>query len=83
MLPPPVVEAAVIEPDWFAYNAGQDHSMYETRGTMRVLSVLARAWRLDGRDAWLVANVSDQRQVARVDDRPVDLPARTIKLIEP
>lgn len=83
MLPPPVVEAPTIEPDWFAYNAGQDHSMYETRGTMRVPSVLARAWRVDGRDAWLVANVSDQRQVARVDDRPVDLPARTIQLIEP
>ena len=61
MLPPPVVEAPTIEPDWYAYNAGQDHSMYDTRGTMRVPSVLARAWRLDGRDAWLVANVSDQR----------------------
>ncbi len=83
MLPPPAVEAAIIEPDWFAYNAGQDHSMYETRGTMRVPSVLARAWRVDGRDAWLVANVSDQPQTARVDGRQLHLPTRDIRLIEP
>ena len=67
MMPPPVVEAAAIEPEWYAYNAGQDHSMYDTRGTMRVPSVLVRAWQLDGRHAWLAANVSDTTQHARVD----------------
>jgi len=83
MLPPPRVEASTIEPAWYAYNAGQDHSMYDTRGTMRVPSVLARAWRLDGHDAWLVANVSDQPQVARVDGIEVRLPAREIRFLEP
>lgn len=83
MLPPPVVEAPTIEPDWYAYNAGQDHSMYDTRGTMRVPSVLARAWTLDGRTAWLVANVSDQPQAARIDGVEVRLPARHIRHLEP
>lgn len=83
MLPPPHVEAPWIEPAWYAYNAGQDHSMYDTRGTMRVPSVLARAWRLDGRDAWLVANVSDQDRVARVEAIEVRLPARHIRFLEP
>jgi hypothetical protein len=57
--------------------------MYDTRGTMRVPSVLARAWRLDGRDAWLVANVSDQPQVARVDGVELSVPARDIRVLEP
>jgi hypothetical protein len=83
MLPPPVVEAPVIEPDWYAYNAGQDHSMYDTRGTMRVPSVLARAWTLGGRTAWLVANISDQPQAARIDGVEVSLPARHIRFLEP
>jgi hypothetical protein len=83
MLPPPVVEAPTIEPDWYAYNAGQDHGMYDTRGTMRVPSVLARAWDLDGRAAWLVANVSDQAQVAHVDGVEMRLPARHIRFLEP
>lgn len=83
MLPSPAVEAPTIEPAWYAYNAGQDHSMYDTRGTMRVPSVLARAWRLDGRDAWLVANVSGQPQVARVDGIELRLPARHIRFVEP
>jgi hypothetical protein len=83
MLPPPVVEAPTIEPDWYAYNAGQDHSMYDTRGTMRVPSVLARAWTLGGRTAWLVANVSGQDQVARVDGVELRLDARDIRFLEP
>jgi hypothetical protein len=83
MLPPPGVEAPTIEADWYAYNAGQDHSVYDTRGTMRVPSVLARAWRLDGRDAWLVANVSAQPQAARIDGLPIELPARHIRFLEP
>jgi hypothetical protein len=83
MLPPPRVEAPSIEADWYAYNAGQDHSVYDTRGTMRVPSVLARAWRLDGRDAWLVANVSAEPQAARIDGLPTELPARHIRFLEP
>jgi hypothetical protein len=83
LLPPPVVDAPTIEPAWYAYNAGADHSMYETRGTMRVPSVLARAWRLDGRDAWLVANVSAEPQVALIDGIRLELPARHLRFLEP
>jgi len=74
MLPPPRVEASTIEPAWYAYNAGQDHSMYDTRGTMRVPSVLARAWAARRPRRLAGGPTSRPPQVARVDGIEVQLP---------
>ena len=83
MLPAPTVEAPAVELAWTAYNAAPDHGLRGTSGSMTVPSVLAQAWRRDGADAWLVANVSPQSQTVRVDGREVHLDARQIRFIQP
>jgi hypothetical protein len=56
--------------------------LYETRGEMAVPSVLATAWELDGRVAWLAANLVPEPQEVRIDGRRVALPGRAIRVIE-
>ncbi len=82
MLAPPLVEADPMSLDWHAWNMGNEDAHYDTRGEMTVPSALATAWRVDGRTAWLVANIAPERQVVRVDGRPVDVPGRDIILVE-
>jgi hypothetical protein len=82
MLPPPAVEAPTVSLAWNAYNHRPDMHLRPTEGTMDVPDVPARAWRHEGRDLWLVANVTAERQLARVDGRDVHIEARDIQLIE-
>jgi hypothetical protein len=81
MLPAPTVEAPPLDLDYFAYNVFPG-PMYEERGSMRVPSALATAWRYGARTAWLVANLLPGEQTVRVDGRVVALPPRNIVMIE-
>jgi hypothetical protein len=81
MLRPPVVEAPRVDLDYFRYNVFPGPS-YKERGTMSVPSVLATAWRHDGRVAWCVANLLPEQQHVRIDGRAMLLAGRQITLIE-
>ncbi len=82
MLPAPPIDAPPITLDWRAWNMSMKDVHYDTHGEMTVPSALATAWQVDGRTAWLVANIAPSRQTIRVDGRAVDIGGRDIVLIE-
>jgi hypothetical protein len=82
MRPAPIVEASSVVLPYFAYNMSTTERLYETRGEMAVPSVLATAWELDGRVAWLAANLVPEPQEVRIDGRRIALPGRAIRVIE-
>lgn len=81
MLPPPAVEAPVVDLDYFYYS-GPPGPFHEERGTMTVPSVLATAWKHGDRTAWCIANLLPEEQTARIDGKAVHLPARQFVVTE-
>lgn len=82
MLPAPKVDATLVNLPFSTLNVFHNDPIFEQSGVMQVPSAIAGAWSLNGRTAWIVANILDKPQLVLVDGKQLSLGSREIRLVE-